>query len=308
MAGPHGRVKLAFRFDLPDPPSAEVAAAAADHAVTVLRQVRTTAVIGVGYGPGTLVTPIADTMRVVLPREGIRLHDILRVDEGRYWSYLCADPACCPADGVPVPDSDHPAARTLAAAGVTARAGRAEVAESIAPVTGSVTDAIAQATKQAERTLAGYLGVCGPDAARTTCLDLVRAAISAYRDGEAITGHLQLARIALALTGIEIRDDAWARMDPDHRDAHLRLWTDLTRHAQPGYVAAPASLLAFTAWQSGDGALANLALDRAFDDDPGYSMARLLREAVDAGLPPSAARLPMSPEEVAASYDAQRRR
>ena len=33
-------------------------------------------------------------------------------------------------------------------------------------------------------------------------------------------------------------------MDPDHRDVHLRLWTDLTRHAQPGYIAAPASLLA----------------------------------------------------------------
>ena len=34
-------------------------------------------------------------------------------------------------------------------------------------------------------------------------------------------------------------------MDPGHRDAHLRLWTDLTRRAQPGYIPAPASLLAF---------------------------------------------------------------
>ena len=31
-------------------------------------------------------------------------------------------------------------------------------------------------------------------------------------------------------------------MDPGHRDAHLRLWTDLTRRAQPGYIPAPASL------------------------------------------------------------------
>jgi hypothetical protein len=28
--------------------------------------VRTTAAIGIGYGPGTLVTPIADTIRVVI--------------------------------------------------------------------------------------------------------------------------------------------------------------------------------------------------------------------------------------------------
>jgi hypothetical protein len=78
---------------------------------------------------------------------------------------------------------------------------------------------------------------------------------------------------------------------------------DLTRHAQPGYIAAPASLLAFVAWQAGNGALANLALDRAEADDPGYSMARLLRDTLTAGAPPSLAVLPMTPEEVAASYD-----
>jgi len=32
-------------------------------------------------------------------------------------------------------------------------------------------------------------------------------------------------------------------------------------------------------------------------------MAMLLRQAVDSGAPPSLARLPMTPEEVAASYD-----
>jgi hypothetical protein len=93
-------------------------------------------------------------------------------------------------------------------------------------------------------------------------------------------------------------------MDFGYRAAHLRLWTHLTRLARPGYVAAPASLLAFVAWQLGDGALANVALDRALADDPRYSMARLLRQALDSGAPPSMARLPMTPEEVAASYDA----
>ena len=61
-------------------------------------------------------------------------------------------------------------------------------------------------------------------------------------------------------------------------------------------------LFAFVAWQSGNGALANVALDRAQADDPQYSMARLLREVIDSGAPPRLARLPMSPEEVAASY------
>jgi len=61
-------------------------------------------------------------------------------------------------------------------------------------------------------------------------------------------------------------------------------------------------LLAFTAWQAGDGALANIALDRAVASDPAYSMALLLRDIMDAGVPPSAARMPMTPDQVAASY------
>jgi hypothetical protein len=49
--------------------------------------------------------------------------------------------------------------------------------------------------------------------------------------------------------------------------------------------------------------LANVALDRALSDNPRYTMAQLLRQAIDSGAPPSLARIPMIPEEVAASYD-----
>ena len=90
---------------------------------------------------------------------------------------------------------------------------------------------------------------------------------------------------------------------PPYREAHRRLWTHLTRHAPAGYVAGPASLLAFVAWQMGDGALANVALDRALADREDYSMALLLRQVITAGAPPALATLPMTPEEVAESYD-----
>ncbi len=48
-----------------------------------------------------------------------------------------------------------------------------------------------------------------------------------------------------------------------------------------------------------------MALDRALADNPRYSMALLLRDALDAGAPPSMARLPMTPAEVSAAYDAE---
>jgi len=55
--------------------------------------------------------------------------------------------------------------------------------------------------------------------------------------------------VTVALRDLRVRDNAWARVDPAHRDAHRRLWTDVVRRAQPGHVAAPASMLAFAARQ-----------------------------------------------------------
>jgi hypothetical protein len=91
-------------------------------------------------------------------------------------------------------------------------------------------------------------------------------------------------------------------MDPDYQEAHRRLWTDVVRRAGLAYRPAPACLLAFVAWQAGEGTLANIAIERALDADPNYSMALLLGDILDAGVPPSEARLPMTPEEVAESY------
>jgi hypothetical protein len=170
-----------------------------------------------------------------------------------------------------------------------------------------------QATRRAEQHIAQLLGKVRRSgrlgAARhmiaSEGLAAVGAMITRYREGARFTSDDEVARLTVALRDLRVRDDAWARMDPGHSDAHQRLWTDVVRRAQPGYTAAPAALLAFVAWQSGDGALANVALDRALADDPRYSMALLLRQVITAGAPPALARLPMTPEEVAASYAGQ---
>jgi uncharacterized protein DUF4192 len=130
----------------------------------------------------------------------------------------------------------------------------------------------------------------------------VRDAIGLYRGGGRITDDDRFAWLLISLAHLAVRDDAWARMDPEHREAHLRLWTDLVRRAGTAWVPGPAALLAFTAWQCGEGALANIAIDRALTADPGYSMALLLRDVIDAGVPPSAARVPMTPQQVEESY------
>jgi hypothetical protein len=263
--------------------------------------------VAVGYGPGPLVTPVADTLRVRLRDAGINLHEFLRVEEGRYWSYICTDPACCPTAGVPFDEASGPAV-AMAAAGQVVLPDRAALAGTIAPPVGSAAKPVRAAAKRAE-TRARELTAAAPDprAGRRLLIaegrSAVAAAIATYREGGTITDDDQIAWLALTLRSLPVRDDAWARMDPEHTDAHRQLWTDVTRRAPERGVPAPASLLAFTAWQSGKGALANIALERALSAGPGYSMALLLRQALESGAPPSLARLPMTPDEVAASYE-----
>ena len=305
---PRNRIQVAFRYDLPEPPNPGAVAKIAAHAAAILAREKLTLAIVVGYGPGSMVTPVADALVAGLRRVGITLHDTLRVENGRYWSYACHDPRCCPPEGVPFDLTAHPVATTMAASGGKALRDRSTLAATIAPRSGRAAEKMRAAIRRIERRIADAEQQAGPgrkhEAARRVVEEGLRAvqdALGAYRQGGTITDG-RLAWLAVSLTDLRVRDDAWARMVPEHTDAHQRLWTDLVRRVPARYIPAPASLLAFTAWQSGNGALANVAIERALAADPEYSMARLLSDALSAGIPPSAARLPMTPEEVAASY------
>jgi hypothetical protein len=308
---PEDTVKVTLRYDLPDPPDPALAADIAEHSLAILDWQELDPAIAVGYGPDALVRPLADAFSDAMTKAQpgkSGLIDFLRVEGDRYWSYTCTDENCCPAAGVPFGPAGDPAA--LAGDGVPVLPNRAAVAASIAPVTGTAAQTMRQATRRAEKHLmqvmaeateSGGLSACRRAVADAGLL-VVAEMIAAYRSGGRYASKAQVARLTLALKDMRIRDDAWARMDPGHSEAHQRLWIDVVKRAQAGHVAAPASLLAFVAWQTGDGALANLALDRALADIPGYSMAGLLRQVISAGAPPSMARLPMTPEEVAACY------
>jgi hypothetical protein len=307
--GPRRRVEIGFRYDLPDPPGAEAAAEIADHAVAVLEQRGATTVIGIGYGPGRLVTPVADAFAAAALQRCLEMRELLRVEDSRYWSYLCTDPACCPADGTVFDYPSHPAAAAMTVAGLAAYPDRDAIAATLAPLTGEAAWSVDQAIERAcvkAQSLMDRAQRNGPGNPLRLVISqgrrAVREAIGVYRGGGRITDLDTFAWLAVSLVHLAVRDDAWARMVPEHRQAHLALWADIVRRADGPWLPAPASLLAFTAWQAGDGTLANIALERALAADPGYSMALLLRDILAAGVPPSQARLPMTPEEVADSY------
>ena len=313
IRSPDGEVRVSLRYDLPSAGDADVVNDIARHALAVLAAQGLTASMAIGYGPDSLVRPLMEALGTAASPRDIELTECLRMHDGRYWSYTCGDEQCCPAAGVPFDPADHPAAVALAAASRATLASRAALAASIAPIGGIAAESMREATQRAERHVTQVLAKVRKShrigAARhmisSEGLAAVSRLIATYRAGEKYQTEYELAWLTVALRDLRVRDDAWARMDPRFREEHRRLWTDVVRRARPGYVAAPASLLAFVAWQAGNGALANVALDRALADDREYSMAALLRDVIAAGTPPEMARLPMTPEEVAAEYEVQ---
>ncbi|GAA4607596.1 hypothetical protein GCM10023195_29000 [Actinoallomurus liliacearum] len=127
---------------------------------------------------------------------------------------------------------------------------------------------------------------------------LVRLLIERARAGGDPPSDEEVAWLGVLLVNLRVRDEAWVRIDDGEIGAHIRLWRDVVRRVAEPYRPGPACLLAFAAWRAGEGALANLALDRALAADPHYSMARLLHELFVSGLPPWSVPLDITPEQL----------
>ncbi|WP_412541093.1 DUF4192 domain-containing protein [Longispora sp. K20-0274] len=271
------RVDLAECADEPDP--------AALHLAEMLHDQRVDSAVVIGYGPPAQVTPVVDAARRALAGRSIPLIDALRVTADRFFSYTCESAECCPPDGRAYDPGSSVTAAEATLAGKVALPDRAAFAQVIAPVSGLARVAMEEATDRAEsRFLAAMEGPGGRAALAAEGPAFVEAALSRHYSGGTLTDD-EAAWLCALLLLVPVRDAAAHLIEQRPDDPHLPLWTDLTRRAQPGLVAPVATLLAYAAYQDGQGALASLALDRARADDPEYSLAVLLHRAIVAGIP-----------------------
>lgn len=198
--------------------------------------------------------------------------------------WACYDPCGCA--GV-LPD---PATTPLAAAAVVqgqvVRADRSELERSVAPA-----DAQRVRRREVQLIRAVDQALRRPDAGadvrgagRSVEVAVLDAALA-----DAATGRLELddARVlalATALGDPAVRDVALLRcLEP----AAEQLWAALVRETPDPEAAEPAALLAVSALLRGDGALANVALDRAERAWPGHRLTAALRGVADAGIRPA---------------------
>lgn len=276
LRGPRRRVRVTLRLDVPRPRDADRVAASL---VDKVRVVRADAVVALVYTdePGQRARQdLADALVRHCGEAGLELTEALLVRGGRFWSYTCSGP-CCPPEGTPLlREASGPVGLVQAE---TALAGRAVLADRDA-LHASLAPADDPALTAAFRKAEGGWPRSGVDRAA-----LLREALAA---SPRLLPHppAEAARLALALHDVLVRDEV-ATWSLDDAERLLALLHQLARQTPPPWDAPVCTLLAWTAYASGDGSTANVALERALATDPDYSLALLLRTALDRMVQPA---------------------
>jgi hypothetical protein len=203
-------------------------------------------------------------------------------------AWACYDDCGCRGA---VPEAgETPFAATAVAAGLVARAERADLEEIVAPTT-------AGRLRRRSRMLSRAVDAAA-DGALDPALDggggqtLVEQALADSAAGRLHLDDERVVALALALSDLEVRDAALARCAASDAgaDGSEHLWAALARETPDPEAAEPAALLAACALLRGDGALAGIALDRAEQAWPGHRLTRLLRAVWAAGISPERVR------------------
>lgn len=267
------RVGLTVRCDLPDP-------ALEDALVDdLVRRVRLSGAERTYVAVCTDEAGPAPRSRLVarLHELPAALLDVLLVRDGRWRSLLCRDDACCPPGGLPLPEQAP--ALTLVRA-QAALQGRAVLPDRAALVTALQPPVLPSeglaALRQAEDRLSQEVADAGRAACRRRLVQALRRALHTGRGTP---------ELALALHDVMVRDEVltWVL----RREERLySLLLDLARTTPAPYDAPACTCLAWVAYQRGDGAAAQVALDRALATDAEYGLARLLQQALDGQVRP----------------------
>jgi hypothetical protein len=220
---------------------------------------------------------------------GVPVGDALFLRADHFWSYDCPYPCCGPGGGTPLPTEVTELEFAAVASGTVVARDRADL---LARITPSPADrgAMAGACARVAVDCSAAVLDSGVEAVAAQSWSAITDAAARFRPGTSRAGTLSdgdVARIVWGLRDGEVRDLALNLALGAEPAAAEQLWTECTRRAPTPLDAAPATLLAVCAWLRGDGAMANVALDRALTSEPGYGLARLLAEALAACVTPS---------------------
>jgi hypothetical protein len=124
-----------------------------------------------------------------------------------------------------------------------------------------------------------------PDDAARADIEAAMSAAARVADAAEL-GDDELARLALALTDLRVRDTLYALAVGETAAQAESLWAVLSRTLPEPWRVEALVLLAFSAYARGDGPLAGVSLEAALRGDPTHRMAGMLDTALQSGLRP----------------------
>lgn len=294
LRGPRKQVGLTLRFDLDAWSGVDVAAA--DVAARMsLDEARETLVVVYTEQPGDLPREeLVQALDNALAEQAIVVQDALLVRAGRWHSYRCRNLRCCPAEGTPLQDAPPSAALTLVAAtgafeGRVVQRDRDDLTATLAPPEFLAAEAAGQRLDRSRDRWERDVADRGPAAVGVAARVAWRRAIDNRRASAVDLDPEQASDLVVALLDVDVRDAVlcWAADDADEL---LAVLYRLAATTVAPYDVAVCTLLAITSWVRGDGAVANVALDRALAGDPSYNLALLVRTALAGQVPPATVR------------------
>jgi Domain of unknown function (DUF4192) len=208
--------------------------------------------------------------------------DTLLVHQGRWWSYYRPD-----SDGVPF-DETTPVATAVSAAAVLSGRGMLPDREAV------VASVALELTQQQQRAMVERIerrlrrdGERALVARRIAVRTLVDRLLEVLADPRGELSDGEIADFVALVQDVVVRDEVLVRgADSEHRDSLRVLLTAVLRRTPPHFDAPVATSLAWIAYASGDGIIANVALDRALASEPNYSLAQLVADSLHRQLPP----------------------
>jgi Domain of unknown function (DUF4192) len=229
-----------------------------------------------------------------LERRSVDVHTVLWAESttaGACWA--CYDPCGC-TGLVPDPSATPFMAATVAE-GHVVHADRVALERIVAPVADLhlrrrerlLLDAVDSALAGPELGGRGRGGGIDTAAGISADIAAVDAAVADAEAGALVLDDERVVALAMALANPAVRDMALLWCAGPRAAAAEHLWAALVRETPDPEAAEPATLLTVSALLRGDGALANVALDRAERAWPGHRLSGLLRVAVTDGLRPS---------------------
>ena len=276
-------LEMAMRIDFPINPPAGAYQLLASH----LQRDNAEAALIMAYEPSDNDSgeEVLTNIAAAVSELDIPIRELMLVRDGRWRSMLCDDLSCCPQEGNEIIDfrNSRITAEQVANGKVLPFSNSEGLAHSIAEC------AIAKDPEWSAKVASFQvdpddqdLNAKQRDGAEAVLL------LADFFNQEGKCDDLDLmARVLGRLSDIQVRDYALGCHDQESMDSYQTMWRELLKVAPKGYVAPVATLFAAIAYENGEGALAHRALDRAIEDQPEYSMSRLLRRVFSSGWPPS---------------------